>query len=140
MSFDGIGHAAVFVEDLEAAERVYVELFDMTVAYREGRVDGERRRLPDAGWEENAMFADRVLNSFVRRGDLALSLHEVSEGVPKEGPLDHLNLRVSRAERERIVEEAPEYGCDLDVRPSYDGDYRYVQTPDNLVWELEIEE
>lgn len=136
MGFDGIGHAAVYVEDLEAIERVYVELFDMTVEYREGLVDGERTRLPDAGWEENAMVADRILNSFVRRGGLGLSLHEVREGVPKEGPLDHLNLQVSRDERERIVETAPEFGCNLDVRP-YEGDYRYVQTPDNIVWELE---
>jgi len=135
MGFDGIGHAAVYVEDLEEAERVYVDLFGMSVVYREGLIDGERQRLPDAGWEENAMVADRVLNSFVKRGGVALSLHEVMEGVPPEGPLDHLNVVVPPAERERIVAEAPEYGCELDVRP-YEGDYRYVKTPDNVVWEL----
>lgn len=139
MGFEGFGHAAVFVEDLEAAERVYVELFDMQVGHREGLIDGERRRLPDAGWEENAMVADRITTSCVRRGGVELSLHEVSEGVPADGPLDHLNIQVSPAERERIVADAPDYGCKLDVRP-YDGDYRYVKTPDNLVWELEAEE
>ena len=108
MGFEGFGHAAVFVEDLEAAERVYVELFDMRVGHREGLIDGERRRLPDAG-------------------------------VPTDGPLDHLNVKVTPAERDRIVAEAPEYGCKLDVRP-YEGNYRYVKTPDNLVWELEAEE
>lgn len=139
MGFDGIGHAAVYVPDLEAAERVYVELFDMDVEYREGLIGGERTRLPDAGWEENAMVADRILNTFVSRGGVRLSLHEVPEGVPAEGPLDHLNINVSRGERDRIVEAAPEYGCELDVRP-YEGDFRYVKTPDNIVWELEAED
>lgn len=139
MGFAGIGHVAVYVTDLEEVERVYTELFDMRVKYREGLVGGERKRLPDAGWEENAMYADRVLNSFVSRGGVGISLHEVNERVPPEGPLDHLNLTVSAAERERIVEAAPEYGCELDVRP-YEGDYRYVKTPDNIVWELEAED
>ncbi len=139
MGFDGIGHAAIFVEDLEAAERVYVELFGMQVGHREGLIDGERRRLPDAGWEENAMVADQITMSCVWRGDVELSLHEVHEGVPSEGPLDHLNITVAAAERDRIVAEAPDYGCKLDVRP-YDGNYRYVKTPDNLVWELEADE
>lgn len=139
MGFDSIGHAAIYVSDLEAAERVYMELFDMTVEYREGLIDGERTRLPDAGWEENAMVADRILNTFVSRGGVRLSLHEVQEGVPREGPLDHLNIKLSSGERERIVEEAPEYNCELDVRP-YEGDFRYVKTPDNIVWELEIED
>ncbi len=138
MAFDSIGHAAIYVTDLEEAERVYVDLFDMQVEYREGLVDGERKRLPDAGWEENAMVADRLLNSFVSRGGVRLSLHEVNEGVPREGPLDHLNIRVSEAERERILEAATEFGCELDVRP-YEGDYRYLKTPDNVVWELEAE-
>lgn len=138
MAFDGIGHIALVVPDLRELEQCYCELFDMTVDFREGMVDGEFGELPAGDWADAADAADEITMSFVTRGAVTLALHEPTHReVVDHGPIDHLNVAVPAAERERICERAPDYGCEVDAVP-YDNNHRYVTTPDGVVWELAV--
>lgn len=67
----GMRHVALFVEDLEACERFYVELLGMRVEWR-----------PDAD------------NLYLSSGNDNLALHRLPAGVRPQGPqrLDHIGF------------------------------------------------
>ncbi len=73
----GLRHVALFVPDLEACERFYVELLGMTVEWR-----------PDAD------------NLYLTSGHDNLALHRLPAGIPIGGPqrLDHIGFILARPE------------------------------------------
>ena len=73
----GMRHVALFVPDLEACERFYVELLGMDVEWR-----------PDPD------------NVYLTSGQDNLALHRLPAGVTTEGPqrLDHIGFKLARIE------------------------------------------
>ena len=73
----GLRHVALFVPDLEACERFYVELLGMAVEWR-----------PDAD------------NLYLTSGHDNLALHRLPAGIPIGGPqrLDHIGFILARPE------------------------------------------
>ncbi len=138
MVFDGIGHVALFVPDLRAAERRYTELFGMDVAFREVSVEGEITLFRDGDSWADVAENGRIEMSFCTRNDVTVALHEPDQPRGTGGPVDHLNVTVPEPERRHICKEAPKYDCAVDDVP-YDNNHRYITTPAGVTWELGIE-
>lgn len=139
MSFAGIGHVALFVGNLRQAERLYVELFGMTVEFREVATDGDVEVFDqDESWAELAALGS-VSMSFCTRNGVTVALHEPDAPQTHDGPIDHLNVTVPAAERDHICTRAPEYDCAVDAVP-YENDHRYITTPSGVTWELGVPE
>jgi catechol 2,3-dioxygenase-like lactoylglutathione lyase family enzyme len=96
-----VSHIALFVPDLQEAERFYKDLFDMELIGREmEREDGLGYTLPfDKGWED-VKAADMVLDmTALRKGNFVLALFR---GTKLPGQVYVIGLSTSKKEIKAI--------------------------------------
>lgn len=80
MSFQGLHHLVLLVNNVPDGEQFYRELFDMEVLFREGTLDDEQGTIPDnLDWEEAIPKGIEPYMSFLQRDDLALAVAEEAE-------------------------------------------------------------
>ena len=111
----GVSHIALTVADVEAAERYYCDLFEMTVAFRDVHHGGRQASLrPGVDWATaKARGVEPGLSSLFRDG-FTLALEQGQ--APGAGALNHLGLDVDQTELERISRRAPAQRCQVVAR------------------------
>ncbi len=92
-----IDHVALQVRRLQEAEVYYGTLFGAEVAYREARIGGEWRTLPeDASWADAAAAGIELEMSLLERDGFLLAL-TVDPGTGPGSLLDHIAVRTDQA-------------------------------------------
>ncbi|MFB6071421.1 MAG: VOC family protein [Halobacterium sp.] len=132
MRIDGLHHVVLDVPDVAAAERFSADLFDLSVAFREGEYDGEYGRVPDGlDWPAARERGVDPGMTFLTRPGFALAVAE-EPGSGDGGRLDHVALAVDATAVERIAESARGLGCEVDERE----DVAFVTDRYGVGWEL----
>lgn len=109
--FGGITHVALWVTDLEAAERYYRDLFGLAVAFREAQTADGWYTLPDdATWDDARVAGIRLDLAFLYRDTFALALERTDDG-PSTGRLSHIGVQTDAATLDQLRIHAPTRGC-----------------------------
>jgi catechol 2,3-dioxygenase-like lactoylglutathione lyase family enzyme len=111
MSFRGISHVALLVNDLREAEGYYRHLFGMMVAYRETFLEGEWRTYrSERSWEDLATSWPGPRLSVLRRDGFVLMLEQGEPGGARD-QLDHVGIHVEPADLDEMRWRAVDARC-----------------------------
>jgi len=129
-----VSHIALFVPDLQEAERFYKDLFEMELIGREMRKeDGLWYTLPfDKGWED-AKVAGLVLHmTALRRGKFVLALFT---GTQPLGQVYVVGLSTSGEDIKSIHDRLP---TDIEIRGFQPGGLEFID-PYRITWQIAVE-
>ena len=97
-----LDHVALQVRRLQEAEVYYGTLFGAEVAFREARIGGEWRTLPeDAGWADAAAAGIELELSCLERDGFLLAL-TVDPGTGPGSLLDHIAVRMDQVSLDHL--------------------------------------
>lgn len=129
-----VSHIALFVPNLQEAERFYKDLFEMELIGREvEKEDGLWYTLPfDKGWEDATAAGIDVGMSALRRGKFVLALFR---GAHPPGQVFAIGLSATEEEIKAIYERL---SPDIKIEEFQPGRLEFLD-PYHITWQIAVE-